>query len=256
MDHLERVQQEFTRQAQTFATAPEVTEKALTQRMIDALGSGTVARILDVACGPGIITAALAETAGVVVGIDVTPEMLKKARQRSACLSRTNVCFVQGDAARLPFASAAFDAVFTRLSVHHFLKPVAPIAEMVRVLRPGGVFVLADIVSSEDHHESELHNAIEILRDPSHVRMLPLSTLRSLLTGSGLAIEDHTVWDRPREFTEWLAIANDPARTTPLRTILATLARHQETAGIGLRLDADRLVFFHRWALIRARKSS
>lgn len=255
MDHLERVQQEFSRQAQTFATAPEVTESALTQRMIDALGGGTIGRILDVACGPGIITAALAETAGTVVGIDVTPEMLQKARQRCSGLSRTNVDFVQGDAARLPFASGAFDAVFTRLSVHHFLKPADPVAEMVRVLRPGGAFVLADIVSSEDRHESELHNAIEILRDPSHVRMLPISALCSLLTGSGLAIEDHAVWDRTREFTEWLAIANDPGRTAPLRTILATLAQHEETAGIGLRLDADTLFFFHRWALIRARKT-
>lgn len=254
MDHRERVQQEFTRQARTFASAPEVTEAALTGRFVAALGDAAGGLILDVASGPGIISVALAATARAVFAIDLTPEMLQQARLRCAGASRKNVTFIEGDAARLPFASAAFDAVVTRLSVHHFSEPGRAVAEMVRVLRPGGVFVLADVISSEDRHESDLHNAIEVLRDPSHVRMLPLSALSSLLTEAGLRIEEQAVWERPREFAEWLAIANDPVRTAPLRTVLATLARHHETAGIGLSLGPDTLFFFHRWALLRARK--
>ncbi|MGH7066939.1 MAG: class I SAM-dependent methyltransferase [Acetobacteraceae bacterium] len=254
MDHLQRVQQEFTRQARTFGSAPEVTDAALTRRFVDALGDAAAGLVLDVACGPGIISAALAATARAVLALDLTPDMLRQAHLRCAAAPRKNVFFIEGDATRLPFAPAAFDAVVTRLSVHHFSQPARPISEMVRVLRPGGVFVLADVISSEDRHESDLHNAIEVLRDPSHVRMLPLSVLSSLLTEAGLRIEQQAVWERPREFVEWLAIANDPTRAAPLRTVLATLACHNETAGIGLRLGVDTLFFFHRWALLRARK--
>lgn len=254
MDHLQSVQQEFTRQARTFASASAVTDAALTRRFVDALSAGAAGLILDVACGPGIISAALAATARTVFAFDLTPDMLRQARLRCAAAARKNVFFIAGDATRLPFAPAAFDAVVTRLSVHHFSRPARSITEMVRVLRPGGVFVLADVISSEDRDQSNLHNAIEVLRDPSHVRMLPLSALSSLLTEAGLEIEEQMVWECPREFAEWLAIANDPARDAPLRTILTTLARHNETAGIGLRLGPDTLFFFHRWALLRARK--
>ncbi|MGH7118573.1 MAG: class I SAM-dependent methyltransferase [Acetobacteraceae bacterium] len=256
MDQLQRVQQEFTRQAGTFATAPQITDAALTRRFVDALGSAATGRILDVACGPGIITEAVAATARAVVAFDLTPRMLESARQRCAAARRANVTFVGGDAARLPFPSAAFDATATRLSVHHFQEPAGPIGEMARVLRPGGVCVLADVTSSEDRDEAALHNAIEVLRDPSHVRMLPLSALCSLMTEAGLKIEDQAVWERPREFLEWMTMTNAPERTAPLRTILSALARHDETAGIGLRRNADTLSFFHRWALLRARKPS
>ena len=60
MDHLQRVQQEFTRQANQFATAAAVTHRDLVQRFVDAVPEDTGATILDVACGPGIITVNLA----------------------------------------------------------------------------------------------------------------------------------------------------------------------------------------------------
>lgn len=254
MDHLQRVQQEFTRQARTFAAAPEITDAALTRRFVDALGSAATGRILDVACGPGIITLAVAATAREVVAFDLTSRMLESARQRCAAASRTNVSFVEGDAARLPFPADVFDAVVTRLSVHHFREPAGPIGEMARILRPGGVCVFADVISSEDHREADWHNAIEVLRDPSHVRMLPLSSLCSLVTAAGFEIEEQTVLERPREFAEWMAITNDPARAAPLGVILSTLARHDETAGISLHAKADTLFFVHRWAMLCARK--
>lgn len=62
VDHLQRVQQEFTRQASQFATAAAVTHRDLVQRFADAVPADA-ASILDVACGPGIITAALAPRA-------------------------------------------------------------------------------------------------------------------------------------------------------------------------------------------------
>ena len=210
--------------------------------------------ILDVACGPGIVTAGLAAHARAVVGFDLTPEMLLQARDRCAKAGLANVTFEQGNATALPFRDASFDGVVTRLSVHHFDAPRLVLAEMFRVLKQGGRFVLADVVSSADPAESELHNAIEVLRDPSHVRMLPAAELAAMIADAGFTIEAQSTWDQPRKFEEWAAIVADPQRVAPLRTIVHRLARAGEHAGFGLSLVDGAVVFFHRWHLVTGRK--
>lgn len=254
MDHLERTRTEFTRQAAQFASSAAITAAELTARFVDAVEGGPEAHILDVACGPGIVTVGLAAKANAVVGFDLTPEMLRQARDRCAKAGRGNVTFQQGSATALPFPDNSFDGVVTRLSVHHFDAPDAVLREMARVANPGGQLVLADVISSSDARESELHNAIEILRDPSHVRMLPVAELRDLITKAGFAIETESTWDQTREFEEWAAIVDDPQRIGPLRVIVDRLARAGEHAGFGLKVTNGAVAFFHRWHLVTGRK--
>ncbi len=254
LNHDNRVRDEFTRQAETFSASSAITDAALTQRFVDALGEAARGSVLDVACGPGILTAAVAKAARDVVAFDLTPQMLKKAAQRCNEAELTNVSFREGSANELPFANAAFDAVVTRLSVHHFERRAQVMSEIFRVLRPGGRFVVADVISSEVPAESELQNAIEILRDPSHVRMLPGSELTALVKDAGFAIEQLTTWDKPREFEEWIGIVNDPSRVPPLRAVVRALAHAGASAGIGLALDGEQIRLFHRWNLIAATK--
>jgi ubiquinone/menaquinone biosynthesis C-methylase UbiE len=254
LNHDNRVRDEFARQAETFSASAAITDAALTQRFVTALGAAAQGSVLDVACGPGILSAAIAKTAREVVAFDLTPQMLKKAAQRCAEAGLDNVTFREGNATELPFADAAFDAVVTRLSVHHFDRPARVMSEISRVLRPGGHFVLADVISSEVPAESELQNAIEILRDPSHVRMLPGSELTSLVKDEGFAIESLTSWDKPREFEEWMGIVNDASRVPPLRAVVRALASAGVSAGMGLSEDGGKIRLFHRWNLIAARK--
>jgi ubiquinone/menaquinone biosynthesis C-methylase UbiE len=254
LDHEARIRNEFTRQAETFSVSSAITDAALTQRFVDALGEAINGSVLDVACGPGILSAAIAKFARDVVAFDLTPEMLKKAAQRCAAAGVNNVSFREGNANELPFANAAFDAAVTRLSVHHFDRPARVISEIFRVLRPGGRFVMADVISSEVPLEAELHNAIEILRDPSHIRMLAGSELTSLVSDAGFEIESRTGWDKPREFEEWMGIVNDPARVPSLRSVVRALAGAGVSGGIGLSLEGEKIKFFHRWNLIAARK--
>jgi ubiquinone/menaquinone biosynthesis C-methylase UbiE len=254
LSHENRVRDEFTRQAETFSASSAITDKALTERFVVALGEAGHGSVLDVACGPGILSAAIAKSARDVVAFDLTPQMLTKARQRCSAAGLNNVAFREGNAAELPFADATFDAVVTRLSVHHFDRPGRVMSEIFRVLRPGGSFVIADVISSEVPAESELQNAIEILRDPSHVRMLPGSELTSLVREAGFAVESQTTWDKPRVFGEWMGIVNDPSRVPPLRAVVWALAKAGASAGIGLSLDGEEIRFFHRWNLIAARK--
>jgi ubiquinone/menaquinone biosynthesis C-methylase UbiE len=254
LNHLERVKQEFARQAETFASSAAIADDQLTRRISEALGSGRDGRILDVACGPGILSAALAARAREVVAFDLTPEMLEKARQRCARAGLTNVTFREGSATDLPFGDNSFDAVVTRLSIHHFDEPQRVLDEMCRVLRPGGTLVVADVVSSDDAEESSVQNAIEILRDPSHVRMLSASELVSMIEAAAFKVETQSTWDKHREFGEWMGIVNDPGRAGPLRTLVRALAAAGVTAGMGLSLARDEIVFFHRWHLVVGRK--
>jgi ubiquinone/menaquinone biosynthesis C-methylase UbiE len=256
LNHEDRVRDEFTRQADTFSASAAITDAALTQRFVAALGEAVRGSVLDVACGPGILSVAIAKTAREVVAFDLTPQMLAKAKQRCAEAGLTNVTFREGNAGELPFAGGTFDAVVTRLSVHHFDRPERVMSEIFRVLQAGGSFVVADVISSEIPAEAELQNAIEILRDPSHVRMLPGSELLSLVAGAGFAIESQSTWDKSREFEEWMGIVNDASRVPPLRAVVRALASAGASAGMGLSRDGEKIRFFHRWNLIAARKPS
>src|SRR5262249_36707655 len=77
-------------------------------------------------------------------------------------------------------------------------------------------------------------NAIEVLRDPSHVRMLPASEFLGLVRDAGLVIELIATWDKPREFEEWAGIVADDERIRPLRTLVRALAAGGEDAGMNL----------------------
>ena len=255
MDHLKRVTDEFARQAQTFDLFAEKTDEQVAARFAAALGDAGRGDLIDVACGPGVVTAAIAPRAASVVAFDATEEMLDKARARCAKAGLANVAFERGNAESLPFDDARFDGAVTRLAIHHFADPQRALGEMFRILRPGGVAVIVDVVSSENAEESALQNAIERLRDPSHVRMLPASELDARVASAGFAaIAPATTWDKPREFEEWMDIVNDPARAEPIRTVVRALAAAGRSAGMGLAIKDGRIEFFHRWRLVRAKK--
>lgn len=256
MDHLKRITDEFTRQAQTFEVWAENVDADVGARFGAALGDAARGRLIDVACGPGVVSAALAPGATAVVAFDATEQMLEKARARCAKSGLRNVEFKSGDAEHLPFADAQFDGAVTRAALHHFANPQRAINEMFRVLRPGGVAVFADVISSEDAEESRLHNAIERLRDPSHVRMLPASELDSCAREAGFGALQAATWDMNRELEEWLAIVSDPDRVEPIRTVIRALAESGRDAGVGLSVKNGRVVFFHRWRFLKAVKPS
>jgi SAM-dependent methyltransferase len=210
--------------------------------------------LIDIACGPGVVTAALAPGAASVVAYDATAQMLEKAKARCTKAGVRNVEFRSGNAENLPFADAQFDGAVTRAAVHHFADPQRAFNEMFRVLRPGGTAVILDVISSENVEQSRLHNAIERLRDPSHVRMLSASELDAAAGRAGFGGLQAASWDMNRELEEWLAIVSDPDRVEPIRTVIWALARAGCSAGIGLAVKGGEVAFIHRWRLLKAHK--
>jgi SAM-dependent methyltransferase len=108
------------------------------------LAPGT--QLLDIGCGPGTITAGLAGRvqAGWVIGIDAAAEALPAARAEAERHGQRNIRLAAGDAGRLPFRDAGFDVVHAHQVLQHLADPVAALAEMRRVCRPGGVVAARD----------------------------------------------------------------------------------------------------------------
>jgi ubiquinone/menaquinone biosynthesis C-methylase UbiE len=102
------------------------------------LGKET-SRVLDLACGTGIFTRPLAmQSRGVVVGLDLSPPMLRLARRLVSRAGIRNVLLVRASAFRLPFIDATFSYVNCCGALHLFHKPDQALAEIRRVLAPGG----------------------------------------------------------------------------------------------------------------------
>jgi ubiquinone/menaquinone biosynthesis C-methylase UbiE len=103
-------------------------------------------RVLDVGCGPGSITLGLAEAVapGEVVGVDFQPSQVAQAQAVSAARGLMNTRFEVADVYRLPFPDGSFDAVFAHVVLMHLREPIRALAEMRRVLRPGGIAGVRD----------------------------------------------------------------------------------------------------------------
>ena len=113
----------------------------LAQRMIALAGVSGGARVLDIATGSGVVAllaAAKVGATGRVVGIDLSEGMLAAARQNAARAPALRAEFLAMDAEQLQFGDASFDSVLSLFALHHFPNPAVALAEMLRVLRPGG----------------------------------------------------------------------------------------------------------------------
>jgi arsenite methyltransferase len=104
--------------------------------------------VADVGAGAGFMAAGLAPLVKRVIAVDGSAAMIEAARRALSAFD--NVEFEVADGATLPFADGSLDAVFANMYLHHCPDPQAAIAEMVRVLRPGGRLVIADL-DQHDH---------------------------------------------------------------------------------------------------------
>lgn len=181
--HQTQIVDQFTRQAVPFARLPGHLDAI--ELLLELARPTKDTAVLDLACGPGLVACAFARHAGQVTGIDITPAMLEQAAKRQQEQGLDNLVWQLGDVQALPYADASFDLVITRYSFHHFQHPGQALAEMIRVCKPGGRVLVADVAMPPD--KSAAYDRLEIMRDPSHTHALTTVEFSELFLNSGLS---------------------------------------------------------------------
>jgi SAM-dependent methyltransferase len=149
------------------------------------------ARVLEVGCGPGHLSIRLARQHGLeMTGLDLDPAMIARARantDRAGNRGGRRPSFLVGDVAALAFPDRSFDLVVSTLSMHHWADPAAALAEIDRVLRPGGRALIWDFRPGVRPH----------LFGPRHAHIPdPVDHTR----GSRLRVAKATPWSWPWRF--------------------------------------------------------
>lgn len=254
-DHQSLILDQFTRQATPFSTANTITDANALRMIIEAARPTPHDKLLDVACGGGIVVCAFAPEVRHATGIDMTPAMLDRARQLAAEKGISNTSWDQGDVQSLPYPDGAFDIVVTRFSMHHFLDPAAVFREMVRVCAPGGRVVVVDMHASEMPTKAAEWNRMEKLRDPSHVRCLTLTELKGLYSSANLPEPQTSFYELRDEIRNLLARSfPNPGDDVKIIETYAASAE-DDRLGIPVRKDGDKIMYAFPIAILSARTS-
>jgi SAM-dependent methyltransferase len=164
---------------------------ALAGPVLDAAGVGAGTRVLDVGCGTGAVSGLAAARGALPTGVDVAPGMLAEARRRHPGLA-----FAEADAVALPFPDGCFDAAVGNFVLNHLPAPEAAVAEIARVLAPGGALALSlwDAparnrwlgIVGEAIAETGVPIPADVAEGPASYRFAERGALLALLGGAGL----------------------------------------------------------------------
>ncbi|MCY4000447.1 MAG: methyltransferase domain-containing protein [Bacteroidetes bacterium] len=122
-------------------------------------------KVLDLGSGAGLdamIASPLVGKTGVVQGVDISPLMVRRAQRNAANTSIENVSFMEGDIEHIPFGDSSFDVVISNCTLNLVPDQAKVFAEIARVLRPHGRFVISDVVTVGDPDPALLRRAEEI----------------------------------------------------------------------------------------------
>ena len=188
----ERLRREFNDWAKAGkGPSMEKGHRPVGEQAIELMNIPAEASVLDVGCGSGWASRLMAEkaSAGSVTGIDISDEMVQVARESSTAVS--NVKFEVASAEKLPFADATFTHAFSMESLYYYADIPGALAEIKRVLRPGGRFVTVVDLYLESR---PTHQWVADLKVP--VELLSTAEYRSLFGGAGFTnVMDQRIYD-------------------------------------------------------------
>lgn len=161
-------------------------------------------RILDAGCGAGHTSLTVAPFAAEVVALDLSAEMLKQVQVLSDERQLKNITTQIGDVENIPAEDASFDVVVTRYSAHHWPMMDLALKDIYRVLKPNGLFLMSDVVSPQVAAQDTFLQAIELLRDPSHVRDYTISQWEQMLATAGFEVSVVNTWSIELNFLSWV----------------------------------------------------
>jgi SAM-dependent methyltransferase len=201
---------QFGPQAAAYVASAVHAEGEELKQLAASMAGRRDARALDLGCGGGHVSFHLAPEVGEVIAYDLSPEMLAAVAATARQRGLANVTTRQGVVETLPFATAEFDLVASRFSAHHWQDWAAGLREARRVLKPDGRAVFIDTVTPGAGVLDTYFQAIELLRDPSHVRNRSVAEWQDALSAAGF-VPGAVMHRRLRlDFAAWIARMRTP----------------------------------------------
>lgn len=202
--------------------------------LVDLMRERPDARVLDLGCGGGHVTFNAAPLVREVVAYDLSAEMLDVVGRAATERGLANVTTRQGVVERLPFADGEFDAVVSRFSAHHWTDLDAGLREAARVVAPGGMVAIVDTIGAGVPVIDSYFQAIEMLRDCSHVRNYTRAEWEAAFARAGLLTEASRAFRIRLDFAAWVGRMNTPPlQVEAIRALQTTVAsaatRHFDT---------------------------
>lgn len=248
-EHNKALADAFDGQAEKFEKAPVQSDRAALARLVAFADLPPGARLLDVGCGPGLVCEAFLEEGASVVGVDLSAEMVRRARERNDRFGE-RAEFVQGSLYD-DISGAPFDAVVSRYVLHHVEDARAFLARQVALLRPGGTLVLSDHVTDPDPARADWHREVERDRDRTHSTNLTTGQVVDLMAASGLTEIRASEEPFTLDFDEWFD--RGTPRATKAESLVAILQGPQARGfrataeGGAVRIDCVRVIARGTW---------
>lgn len=219
-DHL--VKKQFGAQASEYLTSAVHADGADLARLSELLAEHGTGTVLDLGCGAGHCTYRAAAVAQRVIAFDLTEEMLAVVATEAAARGHGNVETVHGNVMQLPFANHSIDLAVSRFSAHHWPELATPLQEVHRVLGPGKRAIFIDVVAPPVAVADTWLQALELLRDPSHVRDYSVAEWQRIANEAGFQTEHVELQSLRLEFTSWVS-----RMAVPAHFVSALRALHQ-----------------------------
>jgi len=218
--HNNLVQNQFGPRANAYVDSSTHASGADLQRIAAIAAATAPSHSLDLGCGGGHVAYAMAPNAARVTASDLSPEMTTAVAAEAERRGLSNIDTCCASSAALPFGDETFEMLACRFSVHHWHDVPAGLKEARRVLRKSGVAVFADVIAPPTAAADTHLQAVELLRDPSHVRDYSELEWRAMLAEAGFAITAITKGRLRMDFADWIArMSTTPDRAAAVRTL-------------------------------------
>ncbi len=168
------------------------------------------AHAIDLGAGGGHVAYRLARHAAAVTAVDLSAEMLAAVAHTARERGLSNLATCAAPAEDLPFADAAFDFLACRFSAHHWRDFEAGLRQARRVLKGGSTALFVDIVSPGAAALDTHLQAVELLRDPSHIRDYTRREWEAALTGAGFAVQATQLRRLRMDYPTWVERMRTP----------------------------------------------
>lgn len=208
--HHDHIDKQFSSQAGAYLTSAVHASGRDLQRLTERLATLPHAVVLDLGCGAGHASFAAASQVANVTACDLSASMLDVVARAAKEKGLNNITTQQGYAEQLPFNNEHFDVVISRYSAHHWHDVGLALREAKRVLKPGGIMIIMDVMSPGHPVRDIWLQTVEALRDTSHVRNYSSGEWLALASEAGFIIDKLTTDRLPLEFSSWIARMRTP----------------------------------------------